>query len=142
MSTAAANTDISMSFDYIYQGGTGTIPLLKISILNPALGANVSVFNTSAFSSGTSISNLSIAGSGAFFNANGAGNYTFEIAVLESTGTITTANVGAGFDNITLSSTASVPFDFNPSAGIAILGASYGLNKLRKNLKAKKDTIV
>ncbi|PZU95709.1 MAG: hypothetical protein DCE90_12325 [Pseudanabaena sp.] len=36
----------------------------------------------------------------------------------------------------------SVPFDFEPSLGLGLLGLGFGLNKLRKNLKAKKNTEV
>ena len=36
----------------------------------------------------------------------------------------------------------SVPFDFEPSLGIGLLGLGFGLNKFRKNLKAKKHTKV
>ncbi len=36
----------------------------------------------------------------------------------------------------------SVPFDFEPSLGIGLLGLGFGLNKVRKNWKAKKNTEV
>ena len=67
---------------------------------------------------------------------SGGGNLFVSINVDEPSSS-TTTNTVAGFQNI---SVQSIPFDFDPSLGIGLLGLGFGLNKLRKNLKAKKNT--
>ncbi|MCA6597753.1 MAG: hypothetical protein IM539_15995 [Pseudanabaena sp. M046S1SP1A06QC] len=65
-----------------------------------------------------------------------AGNYGISISLTEPTGG-GADNQAAGFNQF---SVQSIPFDFDPSLGIGLLGLGFGLNKLRKNLKAKKNT--
>ncbi len=65
------------------------------------------------------------------------GDYGYRVTLTEPIGGSGDDNQAAGFNNFTAE---TIPFDFNPSAAIAILGAGFGLNKLRKNLKAKKET--
>ena len=67
-----------------------------------------------------------------------AGTYGFSISLTEPTGD-PIGNQAAGFNDFTVQ---SVPFDFNPSFGIGLLGLGFGLNKVRKNWKAKKNTEV
>ncbi len=139
---AAASTNIFANFIYAYQGApTGSvINDFVINLVNPSGSDKVTIFDaangSAGYSSGTTVSNLFVNSSGGFFNFYGAGNYGFEIALTESG--FGSVNTAAGFNQVLISSTP-VPFDFDPSAGIAILGAGFGLNKLRKNLKAKKD---
>lgn len=68
------------------------------------------------------------------------GDYVVRVNVNEPTGGGGTDNVVGGFNSFEVFSPSAIPFDFEPSAGIAILGAGFGLNKLRKNLKARKET--
>jgi len=65
-----------------------------------------------------------------------AGNTFFVSINLNEDSSRPTSNTAAGFQNI---SVESIPFDFEPSLGIGLLGLGFGLNKVRKNWKAKKS---
>jgi hypothetical protein len=131
ITAATLGGGVEVSFRFAYQGVPNAQnsfnvfvtdalfnPLAEPGFSRTALGDGAASFVLAA--------NLFTAGDEYFVNIN--------LAESNSSG-----NVAAGFNTFTV---AAVPFDFDPSAGIAILGAAYGLNKLRKNLKAKKDTIV
>ena len=47
-------------------------------------------------------------------------------------------DVGAGFDNVTVSNATAVPFEFSPSMGILALGAWGAFSQLKSKLKNRK----
>lgn len=78
-----------------------------------------------------------------FANLGGASAIQTSLGAVEIQLDFNTVSPGsaANFDFTTFQASA-IPFDFEPSAGIAILGAGFGLNKLRKRVKANKETEV
>jgi hypothetical protein len=68
-----------------------------------------------------------------------AGNFGLRINVNEPNDGGGGDNQAAGFNQFTVE---AIPFDFEPSLGIGLLGLGFGLNKVRKNWKAKKKTEV
>lgn len=107
-----------------------------ILVLTPSGTPIAAPFSVTGVANSSSL-NQTATISGTLFNAtNGTGDYKLQITLAESN---TSFNAAAGFNEISIQ---SVPFDFEPSAGTAILGAGFGLNKLRKRIKAKKKTAV
>jgi hypothetical protein len=159
LSAADIAAGIDLRFNYAVAGfaANGNVPLFKVTLrtatgfgggagsLNftfPTGITSVAPPTTNAFGvfrsqNGTGIVTTLSGGSGDLFGF-GASDYFLEFALDEPTSSDGT-NAAAGFNQFRVT---AVPFDFDPSVGIAILGAGFGLNKLRKNLKAKKDTIV
>jgi hypothetical protein len=93
------------------------------------LGTSAVVSGSSFTDAYTKTNNLSTTGT------LGVTPFGPDINTITDTGTIT----GTGTSGTLTAFISPVPFDFDPSAGVLLLGAGFGLNKLRKNLKAKKN---
>jgi hypothetical protein len=155
LTAADISLDLELKFDYIFAGYISNtvasrsgflIELLDVVLGVPLPFITVILPNDPAVSPGSgrftndSASNVSTVISSADLLANyGAtgGDFFVRVTVNEP-GTAATNTVG-GFQNFTVE---SIPFDFEPTAGIAILGVGFGLNKLRKTIKAKKDNVI
>ncbi len=148
--------DIQISLDYIFSGyigsGASAPSDFNVQLVDLASGTPTDFFSP------VSLSTLSGSGSlGRWNTSQGIGttgvisgtdltatyaattqDFYVSLTVNEPSATNTT-NTVAGFQNVSIQ---TIPFNFEPSAAIAIMGAGFGLNKLRKNLKAKKETKV
>lgn len=147
--------DLKISLDYIFSGyignGVSAPSDFNVQLVDVALGIQTDFFSPvslNTLSSGATLGRwntlqgIGTTGviSGALLTANyTATTQTFYVALTVNEPSAITTNTVAGFQNVSIE---TIPFDFDPSAGIAILGAGFGLNKLRKNLKAKKETKV
>ena len=155
LDAAALANGLTIQFNYTFAGYVGTqTPTFDVSLVNTGLflfqafpGANgVTLSDTGTASAGkfnrdpnsglvtTTIDAATLASLG----ATATGGYDITISLTEPAGSAST-DAAAGFNAIRVADAASIPFDFDPSAGVLLLGAGFGLNKLRKNLQAKKS---
>ena len=144
--TIASTPTLQTKFNFILRGTADdfqSVPQVLIQLLR-------FTSPTTFVIAGTVINRSPASGSGLYqidekgaFTSNitltTAGDYGYRVTLTEPTGGSGSDNQAAGFNQFTAE---TIPFNFDPSAGIAILGAGFGLNKLRKNLKAKKETKV
>ena len=164
LSTSDVLQPLRISFNYIYRG-TGdtstTVPNFLVQIFrfaNPGVDESISPFSTrnvltvSASLAGLGTTISTNFGPGIFYAFDyrqtaasadvsltglSAGIYGISISLTEPTGGLSGVdNQAAGFNQFTVE---SIPFDFEPSLGIGLLGLGFGLNKVRKNWKAKKS---
>jgi hypothetical protein len=136
-SANSAVPQFTVTLNSASQGAISFALLPSRALLTPSSGLSPGTFNRAPSGIITSsISSIDFTNNVFTPDSN---DFSLVFGLTEPTGSPGT-NAAAGFNQFAV--TNSVPFDFDPSAGIAILGAAYGLNKLRKNLKAKKDTIV
>ncbi|MCA6589725.1 MAG: hypothetical protein IM531_12720 [Pseudanabaena sp. M090S1SP1A06QC] len=155
LTSADLNQPLQITFNYIFRGTADpllTPPNFLVQLIKfTGVGDNSTVarnfLNLTAPDTGTG----TYADNGSYYafeyeqeafstsvNTSGLteGNYGISISLTEPTGGVAD-NQAAGFNQF---SVQSIPFDFDPSLGIGLLGLGFGLNKLRKNLKAKKNT--
>jgi len=148
---AALALGLQVSFDYRFAGYIGAAgPSTFLVQLADGVGplANRLTFTTIALNNqGVGFSGLFNEASATAFTSTltaaqlapfAPGNFFVSINVDEPSSAGAT-NTVAGFRNITIE---AIPFDFEPSLGIGLLGLGFGLNKVRKNWKAKKNTEV
>lgn len=71
-------------------------------------------------------------------NPNAGTNYVVAFELFEDSLLTSADDVGAGFDNVTVSNATAVPFEFSPSMGILALGAWGAFSQLKGKLKNRK----
>lgn len=148
--------DLLITFDFAFAGyigrlatsqfnvqlfdGTNTIDFIAPVQLNNNAGQPSATNGRFRQTATTSVAGIIAAADLQAVFSSTPGTYFVSINVDEPSSS-TTTNTVAGFQNISIQS-VPVPFDFEPSLGIGLLGLGFGLNKVRKNLKAKKNTEV
>lgn len=135
--TDLASTSQSVTFDYAFDGTSGTSDTFSgyfaaSGLTSTPLGP---VFSTNQLISPGGISNANFSVASSTFTPGTP--YVLAFQLNEATGN---GNSAAGFDNVTLTSTATpVPFDFSPGLGILALGIWGAIAQLKSKVKNKKS---
>lgn len=131
-----------MRFDYAFDGVTG------LDIRPNTFRAYIALADSPQTSVGSSFSTTSLTNPGGVtgqqLNISGlstTSNYVIAFELDEVSSIALQDNVGAGFDNITITNVndaTAVPFEFSPSMGILALGAWGAFSHLKGKLKNRK----
>jgi hypothetical protein len=150
---------LQVTFSYIFAGyiGNGATSSFDVQLLDTdSVGTSA---NSTNFITAVTLTNTiqPTSGSGTFLSSSGTGvTGIIDSATLLGAGysagstlylslnvnepsSSNSTNTVAGFQQISVSTVVPVPFEFDPSAGLLLLGAGFGLNKFRKSLKSKKS---
>jgi len=146
LGAVAFGTQGSLNLDLTSGGTNEGIFLTRTSQSNIQAGSNLAITVFDGTNSQTVIKGIDI--------TNTQSIYTFlftDFAGVDFT-TVSAIDLSVNYNNVNQDAStnfnfqtlqaAPVPFGFEPTVGITILGAGFGLNKLRKKLKAKQETKV
>jgi hypothetical protein len=132
--TNISNGFLNIKFNWAFQGdATGedvnqdnfNIYLIDSAQLNGTAASILSINSPGGYGSDTEDLDVNI-------SALTAGNYRLRIDLNENTGPTSSA---AGFNNISVSEVAAVPFEFSPTQGLLMVGAFFGLSSYLKHRK-------
>jgi len=140
---------LQLIFNYVFRGigdaGASSAPGFSVQLLrflNPSVNNTFVVAGTflNRTATGTGVylfdDRLNVQTSQINITGFTAGTYSLRVSLNEPGDGGGGDNQAAGFNQFTVE---AIPFDFEPSLGIGLLGLGFGLNKVRKNWKAKKS---
>lgn len=143
---AAFGTQGTLTLDLTSGGTNQAVFLTKTNQSSVQPGSNIALTIFDGITSQTVSTNIDATGTQNLYSFNfsdfGAVNLT-TVSAIELRTSLVNVNQGVATNfNFQTLEAAPIPFDFEPTSGLAILGAGFGLNKLRKTLKAKQETKV